>query len=71
MELGGKHYRFEGKEIFVAEGLALNYFGTYWGHGPLYHRISSPALPIRNSRNAAQNDLDAWAEELALEEVAS
>ena len=51
-----------GDIILVAEGLLKGkWMAMRQSHSGGLHRIKSPALPIRDSRDAAQADLDDYA----------
>lgn len=62
----------QGKVLFVSPGLTN---GTTWmtcyqkDNGAL-RRVKSKFLPLRDCREKAQADLDRWARERGLEEVA-
>ena len=60
-----QHYRdLEGKEVWVAPGL-----GGVWISVRGHHRVKSPALPARESREEAQADLDAYAKKQSWERL--
>lgn len=59
------------RRVFVGQGLHSGTDGTwftlyqkwpYTGRGTGTHRLKSPALPLRASREEAQADLDKYAE---------
>ncbi|WP_114679319.1 helix-turn-helix domain-containing protein, partial [Desulfotruncus alcoholivorax] len=66
-----KCYIHNGREIFVSRGLGSEY-GTFWrsSTGGL-HRIKSPAMPMVESREEAQSNLDQWAAKKGLQAVCS
>jgi hypothetical protein len=71
-DVQGKRYRdFQGRILFVGCGITD---GTSWMtfysklNGSL-RRVNSKFLPIRSTRNQAQEDLDRYAKERGLEPV--
>jgi len=59
-----KAYKTQNARYFVSDGISN---GTSWFTAKQFvgeksiHRVVSPALPIRKTREEAQRDLDAWA----------
>ena len=58
-------YHYNGKVIEARQGLG-KYFFTGWRSEGGFHRVSSPALPVRETLEEAQADLDAWAKKKGL-----
>ena len=59
-------YHYNDKVIEARQGLG-EYFFTGWRSDGGFHRVSSPALPVRKTLEEAQADLDAWAKKKGLE----
>ncbi|WP_034631182.1 helix-turn-helix domain-containing protein [Desulfotruncus alcoholivorax] len=64
-------YVHNGREIFISKGLG-NEYGTFWRSpdGGL-HRVKSPAMPMVESREEAQSNLNQWAAKKGLQAVCS
>lgn len=64
-----KTYTADGRIYYVGQGLGQNVPGAQWfslwqksdGKGGT-HRLKSPSLPLRDTQEEAQADLDAYAE---------
>lgn len=65
-----KAYIYRDKRIFVAPLAGGNTYGTVWlsARGDA-HRMVIKALPVRETRDEAQRDLDAFAGERKLKEA--
>lgn len=66
-----RRYHYKGdKTIEAGPGLGERYFFTRWlTKDGGYHRVNSPALPVRKTLEEAQADLDDWAAKKGLKEV--
>lgn len=58
-------YHYKDKVIEAGQGLG-EYFFSGWRSDGGFHRVSSPALPVRKTLEEAQADLDAWAKKKGL-----
>gem|GEM_PF-3917795 len=60
----------KGREIFISESLSSGTFGAFRqsSSGGL-HRVKSPAMPMVDTKEEAQRNLDAWAKEKGLKLV--
>lgn len=63
-------YQFDTRLLFVASGLSGSAWGTYWksDKGGL-HRFKSPSMPVVETRDLAQVNLDAWAKKMGISKV--
>jgi hypothetical protein len=65
-----KKYIYRDKEIYVSSLMGGDTFGTVWqSDSGGTHRIKLTALPVRNTKAAAQKDLNTFAKSKQLKEV--
>ncbi|MBT8491150.1 MAG: ParB/RepB/Spo0J family partition protein [Deltaproteobacteria bacterium] len=71
-ELPAKRYEYRGREIFVTHGLNENQFGTFFANDKetSLHRVKSKIMPMVSDKNEAQRNLDLFAKDKQLSEVA-
>ena len=60
-------YRYGSKILEAGQGLGEYYFTGWRSENGGFHRVSSPALPVRRTLEEARADLDAWAKKKKLE----
>jgi len=64
----GRRYLYNGNFIEAGPGLGEGRYFTRWqSDSGGWHRVCSVALPVRDTQEAAQADLDAWAKRKGLE----
>jgi len=54
----------QGRLLFVSSGIGQNHFGTFYRKSPKLpsiKRFKSPALPMRDTQEEAERDLDRYA----------
>lgn len=59
-----------GKVIFISQGLSANEYGSFRkSESGGLHRVKSPMMPMVNSREQAQKNLDLWAQKNQLRKI--